>query len=60
MSEGDSTDKAQRERIDKLCDRFEVAWTNGWQKESIENELADVAEPDRAAALCQVIQRQES
>ena len=56
MSDHESTDRAQRERLDKLCDRFEVAWKNGWRKQSLENVLADATAADREHGLWMLIE----
>jgi hypothetical protein len=43
-----------RQRIDKVCDRFEQAWNQG-QRPRIEDFLGELPEPDRPALLRELI-----
>jgi serine/threonine-protein kinase len=45
---------ALTQHLDRLCDRFEAAWTAGGRP-AIEEFLAEAAEPDRPAVLRELL-----
>src|SRR5262249_33071216 len=53
-SSGDSLSLMAAQQVNTLCNRFEAAWQAG-QRPSLEDALAEAAEPERAALLHELI-----